>query len=893
MKLYVPNDEIGHFIVKKGENIPGCSNGMLGQGGMGVVYYAVNKFNLSEVVALKTLRPENQLTSDDHERFKNEAVVWSKLETHENIVQAKTFFLNDKDQYNVIDLTRRLPGTIRVQRPFLAIEYIEGRNLSNLIEKEECLHPLQACLYGTQFCMGMMNARERMTRGKDAPQLLHRDISPDNIMISKNRNIVKINDFGLSRFFSQEISGHSMIAGKLLFMPPEILLCTDRHTLKLSVTTDIWAFGVTLYQCLVGHLPYFPRTRHELDAIARSDQRWFPGEMSTRNTDMVKVFDDLVGACFHRDPSNRPQSWKEVHNRLRKIQARLEAMEAAGRLYYCDECGFIQNNTSSPVCSLCGSRQMKTRSLSTREEMVSLKSLSRRYSQAPSADAPPVPSASEKPGPDRRPEPGDKPDTGIFQYRGIDCVAIPAGSHRCGLNPERIQKLMDAMYTEQDRKRIPVSKLAAQQAALLKKFPMAILNLPGYAISVFPVTNQQYMEFIRETGYTPESRSFNPGGSQDEDKPVVNISVTDAQAYCHWGGFRLPTIHEWQYAASGGDDRLYPWGDTFDSRWINDARQSFKAPVSVHAFEDNTSEFGLRQMGGNVREFVDSGSVSGKGMVTATMGGSYASDGKISGSIHQITYQDSGAGGARPDLGFRVCRAEPVTHTPAFVTIDSGHFIAGCKPEFARALLDQFNLPEQRNLDLLLSFSYTDNAFTDAFQISRFPVTNGEYLAFVRQSSHPPLPGWRRSNLFGPFFRQEEHLPATGVSFQNALAYCNWAGCRLPTALEWEKAARGTTGRHYPWGDIYEVTRCNTAENRLGRPSSPHEFPLAQSPFGLLDMCGNVSEYALKPGRADVIERRGGSWRSTCEIYGTAFYGISCPASYPADTATGFRTVKA
>ena len=869
-KIYKPEDEVGNFIIQKGNNLYGCENGVLGKGGFGIVYYAINKYSRNEVVALKTILPDEDIQYEDYQKFQHEADFWSNLETHSNIVQAKTFFLNENDIQTVP--SEKAGALVEVARPFLALEFIEGITLAQLIQKEGSLEPLQACHYGIEFCTGMINARERTRKGLSPPQLLHRDISPDNAMISKNRNNLKINDFGLARFVGMAVDSKSRLAGKYLYMSPEQHSCTTREDLKmLTPASDIWAFGVTLYKCLTGQQPYNPSTIPELmDILYVSTVRWKPSEACPKNTDAVTYFDDLICDCFYRNPLERPQTWQSVQERLIDIRAKLEAKKEAGGFHSCKECGFIQNSRAKNQCNLCGGA-IKAE---TQQPKISI------------IDKPAAPGASK-----------DAPDL-LFgkETHGVDFIAIPKGVHRFGMNDERIEKLLNILYAQASRDNSLQRKLQQQNVLWKKRYPLMDIPLSEYAISRDPITVGQYREFIRQTGYRCTLGNVCIAQNQEDDRPVTNLSWDDTQAYCHWAGFRLPNLYEWQFAASGGDDRLFPWGDRFDPGLINDAHRKEGKPLAVDAFTGNVSRFGLRQMAGNVWEYIDGGLFTTSGVAKATVGGSFRENGKNYGNIYQVIYRPQNTSRreicAAPNIGFRVCLDMPQDYTPVWKPIDDGEFIAGCKPEFAEGLLDQFNLPREKNLETLLSFRYR-NAQTDFFEIAKFPVTNIDYFKFTQETgwSHPIT--WRRNNILGPFFRQERLLPVTGVSFDDALAYCRWAGVRLPTAPEWEKAARGTTGRHYPWGDVYDVRQCNTSEINLGRPSGPNEFPQTISPGGVLDMCGNVMEYVLKPDESNLIEKRGGSWKATCEIFGTTFFGFTAPRDIQADLATGFRVAKA
>ncbi|MEW6733152.1 MAG: bifunctional serine/threonine-protein kinase/formylglycine-generating enzyme family protein [Acidobacteriota bacterium] len=185
------------------------------------------------------------------------------------------------------------------------------------------------------------------------------------------------------------------------------------------------------------------------------------------------------------------------------------------------------------------------------------------------------------------------------------------------------------------------------------------------------------------------------------------------------------------------------------------------------------------------------------------------------------------------------------------------------------------------------------------FYIDKQEVTNGEYYEFVKATKHSPPPHWVNGN----FPAGEAKYPVTNVSWDDASAYAKWASKRLPTEAEWEYAARGTEKRLYPWGNEYSPENSNSKDAKKNSPEPVGSRTQGASPFGVLDMAGNVwewtaDEFYTYPGNDSTANPslkglkiiRGGSFKSDKENLTTYFRQMI--GADKADTALGFRCAK-
>ena len=146
--------------------------------------------------------------------------------------------------------------------------------------------------------------------------------------------------------------------------------------------------------------------------------------------------------------------------------------------------------------------------------------------------------------------------------------------------------------------------------------------------------------------------------------------------------------------------------------------------------------------------------------------------------------------------------------------------------------------------------------FLSAYLIDKYPVTNAQYKKFIESGGYTQKTcwseaGWQYVSQTNPLgsgdldnvMNGEPDCPVVNVSWFEAEAFARWAGKRLPTEAEWEKAARGTDGRIYPWGNEFDKTRLNCAEAKFEKPTAVTRYSQGQSVYGCFDMAGNVWEW--------------------------------------------------
>jgi toxoflavin biosynthesis protein ToxD len=192
---------------------------------------------------------------------------------------------------------------------------------------------------------------------------------------------------------------------------------------------------------------------------------------------------------------------------------------------------------------------------------------------------------------------------------------------------------------------------------------------------------------------------------------------------------------------------------------------------------------------------------------------------------------------------------------PQMVHIPLGIFLMGttdiqAKQAINEGAMEMFVKEEQPQHEVELS----------EYFIGKYPVTNREYQAFIRDTKYSPPNNWDNDQ----YPAQKGEHPVIAVSWNDAQEYCKWLSqktgkhYRLPSEAEWEKAARGMDGRVYPWGNDFDSKKCNVLDSKIGDTTPVGTFTEegGDSPYGCADMSGNVWEWCNDGYELDEYKKR-------------------------------------
>jgi len=438
----------------------------------------------------------------------------------------------------------------------------------------------------------------------------------------------------------------------------------------------------------------------------------------------------------------------------------------------------------------------------------------------------------------------------IREFGGIPMALVPAGCFTMGSTDEQV----DQYLAMKDLMGLYVDEQPAHPQCIQEPF----------WIDVYEVTNDFYGSV---------------GWYHDNDQPRESVNWYEANSYCISRGARLPSEVEWEYAARGPDNLVYPWGNTFDGSLLNycdyncqdpgaDTRYNdgYNITAPVGSYPGGASWVGALDMAGNVWEWI---STDLQPYPYQPDDGREASQERLSSSLRMVR----GGGRLDPDYAVRSTnRNERLTHNydtrfgmrcaRSFNPATDGDISPQARPEllYAPPSSAEFGDTWTRPRDGAVMLFVTGGTFqmgtgsagsassdsnespehpvqVDSYWIDKYPVNNKQYAEFMNYRGNIQEGGvtWvdlesgssmveLHGRFYFPKMTFEDH-PVTGVSWYGAQAYCDWNGGRLLTEAEWEYAASGPENRLYPWGNEYDCTLGNFQDSPVeeGSASDPGE----------------------------------------------------------------------
>ena len=834
----------------------------LGEGGMAVVYKAYDT-RLERDVALKVIRkdafPLNKIERM-LKRFEREAKSMAKL-SHANIVKVLDYGEHDGNPYFVMEL---VPGGTLNERLGSPIPWQQALNL---------VEPVASAL--------------AYAHGEG---ILHRDVKPANILITKTGEPV-LTDFGIAKLLESD-EGNTLTGTGVGVGTPEYMAPEQGMGKELDGRADIYALGIVLFELVTGHKPYsadtplavilkqvhdpLPEPRGFVPGLPVAMEKMLYKALAKNPEDRYQSMDEFLLAMqkMQDQPANKKN---RLSTQIIKPQAMVEPDEFATTdlLEAGEDVRSAKRIRKKATPSGGGSRQtlklagivlgglvVVVLAIGAVSGWFSAKVPAATKAPAPTGTAAIVETATEVPAATEAPTmtestatelPYGIGSTMVSEVDGMPMVFVPAGEFIMG-SPEGIGDF------DED--------------------PQHLVYLSSYWIDQTEVTNSMYEQCVNAGACTPPEDYSSPtrveyfGNIQFADYPIVNVNWNQAKTYCEWAGRQLPTEAQWEKAARGTDGRTYPWGETPPNENLANYNENIGDTTAVGSYPKGMSPYGALDMSGNVWEWVadwygenyysqspydnPAGPSTGKSRVIRL------------GSWFNVEIDVTTTDRGRDDpknynyyYGFRCALNEDITVSQNVAT--EAQSVIGSIMTSQVDGMTMVYVPAGEFIMGSVEGVGEDNehpqhtVYLDAYWIDQTEVTNGQYSLCVSSGGcTAPLSvsSLTREWYYGnPQFKD---YPVIYVDWNQANDYCEWAGRQLPTEAQWEKAARGTDGRTYPWGNQEPTANLANYGQIQGDTTAVGSYTEGASPYGALDMTGNVWEWVADWYGADYYASQSG-----------------------------------
>ena len=558
----------------------------IGEGGMATVYLAEDT-NLERQVAVKVIRAE-RVTPEQlpriMERFKREAKALARLSDEPGIVTVYDY--------------GEFEGT-----PYLVMAYMPGGTL-----KERLGQPMAY----REAARLLLPVAEALSEAHEHG-IIHRDVKPSNLLVTR-KDTLALADFGIAKALENEgqtLTSTGMGVGTPEYMAPE------QWKGEASPQTDIYSLGVVYYEMVTGKKPYTAGTPSEVFLKQMTQP---PERPRTLVPGLPEAVEALLDKAMDKDPQRRFANMidfqaalagvlrgEPIHDETTATVKQPAVKQPDSEATY-DELSTPVERVQPAVVQTLVRQDERPRAaqvtpvyeqkggkrgwlygglglvgILTVIGLVSLFKGSGEPTEVPAAEEPAmveaaamdkVPTEIPTDTPTAEPTPVYEITTMIAEKDGMEMVYVLAGAFTMGSN--------DGDSDEQ---------------------PMHEVVLDAYWMDKYEVTNAQYSQCVTDGSCGKPSNTGYFADNNYADHPVVYVSWYDAKDYCEWAGRRLPTEAEWEKAARGTDERIYPWGNGNPTPALLNFDNNEGGTMPVGSYPDGASPFGALDMAGNVWEW--------------------------------------------------------------------------------------------------------------------------------------------------------------------------------------------------------------------------------------------------------------------------------------------------
>ncbi len=555
---------------------------LLGEGGMATVYKAYDT-RLEREVAIKVIR-RDAFPPDDMEmmlkRFEREAKSLGRL-SHPNIVGVIDYGENEGS-------------------PYLVMVYLSGGTLKDRLGKPMPWREAIELLLPIARALEYVHDRN----------IINRDVKPSNVLMT-DKGEPMLTDFGLVKLFGDQDKDATSLTSSGTGLGTPDYMAPEQWTGETTAQSDLYSLGVVLYEMITGHRPYTADTPAGVLLKQATESLPLPKQYIP---DLPKDVESVLLRALAKDPKYRYHDMRVLIEELQNLLAGREVIastfktsqlrdQMTGKLKRSQEIAAYSKLQPDPQ-----KKTFPTLIIAAVAAFVIFLACGGGYwfitSKPGIFSVAPTPTKQEPPTP-----------TQISPTQTIPPADTPTTAPTESLLPTETPVPLEI----KDNKNVPMRLIPAGEFTMgsddsgdVGSRPAHVINLEAFYIDKYEVTNEMYDACV----YAVECRKPQQAGSATRNTyfsnpvyakfPVLYIDWKMANAYCAWRGARLPTEAEWEKAARGTDERLYPWGNQEPDCSLANLTGCVADTTPVDQQEKGQSPYGVYGMSGNVWEWTSS-----------------------------------------------------------------------------------------------------------------------------------------------------------------------------------------------------------------------------------------------------------------------------------------------